>query len=71
MAQALRLQLLAFKGMNRRLPASALRPSETGVLTPRELLNFRPELLPLLVPRPALRFIDETNNTDFPFGRTP
>ena len=68
----IRLTLLAFKGMNRRLPASALRPTDVehgGILTPRELLNIRPHLLQLLVPREALRFIDETNNTDFPFGK--
>ncbi len=74
MAQPFRVKLLAFSGMNARLPASALRPSDEGMITPRELNNFRPHLLPLLVPREAARFADEADrlsggNQNFPYTK--
>lgn len=72
MAQPIRLQVLAWKGMNRRLPASALRITEEGLMPPREALNVRAHLLPLLVPREALRIVDERQaQTNFPFGQVP
>ena len=70
----IRVPLLAFLGMNRRLPASALRPSapdQGAVLPPRELVGFRVHLLPLLVPREAIRHVNESSSqTSFPYGKT-
>jgi len=67
-----KLTLLAFKGMNQRLGPSLLRPTKDGVVQPRELLNFRPDLLPVLVPRKALRFVLESASaeTTFPYRKS-
>jgi len=75
MSEPLRVRLLAFTGMNARLPASALRPRETTI-TPREVNNMRPHILPLLEPREAQRFADEADrlasaNHNFPYGKVP
>jgi len=76
MAAPLRVRLLAFTGMNARLPAAMLQPTQEGTITPREVNNMRPHVLPLLLPREAQRFADEADrlasaNHNFPYGKTP
>ncbi len=67
----LRLQLLAFGGMQQRLPASALRPSQNRPVPARELLSIRPDELPTIVPRKALVFVFRKTSAEavFPFKK--
>lgn len=65
-------KLLAFGGMQQRLPATALRPQQDGSVATRELLNLRPDALPVLVPRKVLRFVLEqaSAETTFPYRKS-
>jgi hypothetical protein len=65
-----RIQILAFRGMNQQWPPTQL--SEEGMAQPREIINFRPHILPTLVPREVLvyHYEDSSANTDWPYRKS-